>query len=62
MKNRVTRSVSDRKIFGVFGGIGNYFNIDPTILRLAYVALTIFNPTLLLVYILAIFIIPEEKT
>ncbi|WP_117169491.1 PspC domain-containing protein [Paraliobacillus sediminis] len=60
MIKRVTRSLGDRKLFGVFGGIGNYYNIDPTILRLVYTALTIFNPTLVLIYILAICIIPEE--
>lgn len=60
MIKRVTRSVVDRKLFGVFGGIGNYYNIDPTILRLVYTALTIFNPILVLIYVLAICIIPEE--
>jgi len=34
MKNGLVRSKYDRVISGVCGGIGEYFNIDPTIVRL----------------------------
>lgn len=33
----------DRKIFGVCGGIAEYFDIDPTVVRIAYLALTFFS-------------------
>jgi phage shock protein PspC (stress-responsive transcriptional regulator) len=36
---RLMKSRSDRVIFGVFGGLGNYFGIDPALLRIGFVAL-----------------------
>lgn len=37
---KLTRSVSDKKIAGVCGGLAKYFNVDPTVIRiLALVAL-----------------------
>lgn len=56
------RSLRDRKVFGVCGGIANYFNLDPTIVRVLYliVVLASFGWGLLLYIILAI-VMPEEK-
>ncbi len=50
-------------IAGVLGGIGNYFDIDPTIVRIAYVVLSIASIGFpgLLAYIIMWIIIPEEK-
>lgn len=60
MENRLTRSKYDQKIAGVCGGIGRYFNIDPTIIRLIWgVAFFCFGAGFL-AYILAWIIIPEE--
>ncbi len=43
---------SDAKLAGVCGGIANYFDIDPMIVRLAFVAGTVFGfGSLLIVYI-----------
>ena len=39
MTNRLYRSTSDRKIAGVCAGIADYFNIDPTIVRVIAVLL-----------------------
>lgn len=36
---RLTRSINDRKIAGVCGGLGHYLDIDPTILRIIFLAL-----------------------
>lgn len=48
-------------ICGVCGGIGEYFNIDPTLVRLLWVILTIGGFGMgLLIYILAAIIIPQE--
>ena len=33
---RLTRSLTDRKIAGVCGGIANYLNIDPTVVRIIF--------------------------
>ncbi|SMD36365.1 phage shock protein C (PspC) family protein [Reichenbachiella faecimaris] len=40
MTRRLTRS-SDRMLAGVCGGIANYFDLDPTLVRIAYVVLSI---------------------
>lgn len=58
---RIYRSQEDRMVAGILGGLGKYFNIDPTILRLAFVAGLLFSAgALIFVYIVAIFIIPNE--
>ncbi len=56
------RSRTDRMIAGVCGGLAEYFNIDPTIVRLLYVILTLFSKGLgILAYIILILAIPEKK-
>lgn len=58
---RLTRSIHDRKIAGVLGGLGNYFHIDPTILRLLTVILIFVSfGTVVLGYIIAAIVIPNE--
>jgi phage shock protein PspC (stress-responsive transcriptional regulator) len=57
---RLTRSRTDRMIGGVAGGLADYFDLDPVLIRLAWVALVIFAGTGILLYIIAWVIIPEE--
>jgi phage shock protein C len=61
-QKKLIRSRSDKMIAGVFGGLGNYLNIDPTILRLIYVFITIFSGVFpgLIAYIIAAIIIPQD--
>lgn len=47
-------------IAGVCGGIADYFNMDPTIIRLILVALCFAGFSGLIVYIVAAIVIPEE--
>ena len=47
-------------VCGVCAGIGNYFNIDPTLIRLVWVLASVVGGSGLLVYIIAAIIIPEE--
>jgi phage shock protein C len=47
-------------ICGVCGGIGEYLGIDPTVVRLLWVLLSVLGGAGLLAYIIAAFIIPEE--
>ena len=55
------RSRTDRMIAGVCGGIGDYLGIDPNVIRLIWVAVSIFTVgTGVLAYLLAWLIIPEE--
>ncbi|MDQ4076148.1 MAG: PspC domain-containing protein, partial [Chloroflexota bacterium] len=57
---RLYRSRDDRMIAGVCGGIAEYLNIDPTIVRVAFVLLGLGPMPGILVYLLLAIIIPEE--
>ena len=58
-EKRLRRSLN-RKIFGVCGGIAEYFEIDPTIVRLAWVLLTLMGGSGVLFYIIAALIMEEN--
>lgn len=58
---KLYKSKTDRKICGVCGGLGEYFNVDSTLIRLAAVLLA-FMGGRILAYIIAAIIIPEELT
>lgn len=63
LKFDIHRSRADRKIAGVCGGLATYFNIDSTIVRLAWILLTIASKGLgVLIYIILIFVFPEEES
>ncbi|MCD7936291.1 MAG: PspC domain-containing protein [Tannerellaceae bacterium] len=58
---RLYRSTSDKMLGGVCGGIAKYFGLDPTLVRLGYIALTFFTvfsgiPAYLVMWI----VIPKE--
>lgn len=55
------KSSTNKKIAGVCGGIGEYFGIDPTIVRLGFVALSFMFGGGLVVYILAAIIMPDRS-
>ena len=57
---KLYRSSDDKKIAGVCGGIGEYFDIDPTIVRLLAVALLFAGGSAILAYIIAWVIVPPE--
>jgi len=58
---RLYRSSAEKMFNGVCGGLGTYFNIDPTLVRLIFVAATLLTgPVMLLVYLLLAVIIPQE--
>ena len=60
---RLYRSQTDRKMAGIFGGVGELYEIDPNLLRLLAVLVFLvsgFFP-MLVTYIVAWFIIPEGK-
>ena len=57
---RLYRSSVIYMLAGVFGGIGEYFNIDPTLIRLAWVIVTCMSCGWgILAYIIAAIIIPK---
>lgn len=57
---RLFRSNRDRMIAGVCGGIGEYLNIDPTIIRLLFVILGCSGGTGIVAYIIAAIVIPSD--
>ena len=58
---KLRRSINDRVFSGVCGGIGEYFNIDPTIVRIVWVLLSLRSfGTSLIIYLVCSFIIPED--
>ncbi|MGN0307777.1 MAG: PspC domain-containing protein [Lachnospiraceae bacterium] len=60
-QKKLKKSGNNKMICGVCGGIGEYFNIDPTLIRLLWVILTIGGlGSGLLIYILAAIIMPQE--
>lgn len=59
--NKLHRSKNNRWIAGICGGLGEYFNIDPTIVRLIWAVGTIFSMGFgVLLYIIFWFVIPEK--
>lgn len=63
LHNRLYRSRSERMVAGVAGGIADYAEVDPTIVRLIWVAaLLTTGPLALLLYLLCAIVIPREPT
>lgn len=59
---RLYRSGTNRIFAGICGGIGEYANIDPVLIRLVWTLVVIFTGLVpgVLAYIIAIFIVPER--
>jgi phage shock protein C len=58
---RLVRSRTERMLFGVCGGIGDFLGIDPTVVRLVFL-ITLFTwpgPATLLAYLVLAFVMPE---
>ena len=60
MDKRLYRSKTDKKIAGVCAGMGEYFNIDPVLIRLIMVLLIFAYGIGPLIYIISWIIIPEK--
>jgi phage shock protein C len=62
MDKRLYRSRKDRMIWGVCGGLANYFNIDPTIVRLIFVLTIFFGGLGIVAYIVLAIVVPLESS
>lgn len=62
MEKRLHKSSTDKKICGVCGGLAEYLNVDPTIIRLIWALTVVFAGTGILAYIIAALVIPEDVT
>ena len=60
MKKRLYKSSTDKEVCGVCGGIANYFDVDPTVIRLIWVIFTLVGGSGLIAYIIAAIIMPDE--
>ncbi len=59
--NKLYRSKKNRIIAGVCGGIGEHFNIDPTLVRLLWLLISVVSAgSGVVAYVIAWIIIPEE--
>ena len=58
---KLTRS-SNKMLAGICGGIADYLNVDPTIIRVIYAVLTLFSAAFpgILLYIILLLIVPER--
>ena len=59
MKKRLYKSSVDKKLCGVCGGVAEYFDLDPTLVRLAWVAFTLLGGSGILAYIIAAIVMPD---
>lgn len=61
-KKRLFRSRENKVLAGIFGGLGDYFDIDPTVLRLGWLLVFIFTGIFpgLLAYIVAVIVVPYK--
>ena len=60
---KVYKNNENKILSGVIGGIGDYFDVDPTILRVFWIVITIFTGFFpaVIAYILAIIIVPTKN-
>ena len=59
---RLYRSRVNKAIAGVCGGLAEYFDMDPVIWRLIFVALTIFSGSGILIYLILWLVLPENPS
>lgn len=59
---KLYRSDENKMLAGVCGGIAEYFGVDPTLIRLAWVVFSLLGGSGLLSYILAAIIIPRDDS
>lgn len=60
MNKRLYKSNDEKFICGVCGGLAEYFDVDPTLVRLIVVALTIFGGPGIIAYIIAAVVMPYK--
>ena len=62
MTKKLYKVENDKKLMGVCGGLAEYFNIDPTIVRIAWVILTLLSVgTGILIYVICALLFPNKS-
>ncbi len=64
MTKRLYRSRDNKVLAGVCGGVGEYFDVDPVLIRLLYLMATVFTGLApgILCYVIAIAVVPEQPS
>jgi phage shock protein C len=59
---KLYRSQTNKSLYGVLGGLGEYYDVDPTILRLVFIFFSVLSAGFggLIIYILAVLVVPEN--
>lgn len=58
----LTKSQENKVVAGVCGGLGRYFNIDPALLRVGFVAATVFGVGMpIILYVVLAAVLPQER-
>ena len=58
---RLYRSSDNRVFAGICGGLGEYFDVDPSVVRVVYVLLSLLTAFMgVLLYIILLFVIPNR--
>ena len=60
MKKRLYKDHTDKKLCGVCSGIAKYFDLDPTVVRLALVLFCLLGGSGFLAYIICAIVMPDE--
>ena len=60
MEKKLYRSKTNKTIAGVCGGLAEYINMDPTVVRLLWVLITAFAGAGLIAYLVCAIVIPEK--
>ena len=60
MEKKLYKSKTDKKLCGVCGGLAEYLNVDPTVIRLIWVFAALFAGCGILAYIIAALVIPQQ--
>ena len=61
MSKKLTKSATDKKLAGVCGGLGEYFNVDPLIFRALFDVLVICAGTGVLAYLILALLMGHAK-
>ena len=59
---KLYRSRSSRQVAGVCGGLAQYFNLDPTLIRILFVVLAVLGGSGLVLYVAMWIIVPSEPS
>lgn len=64
MQKKLYRSSTNKAFAGIIGGLGEYFDVDPVVLRLFWLLILVVTGIIpgLIVYLIAMFIVPKRPT